>query len=348
MKKIIRAFLPCIFLFIETGCTGQPGVSMPREDSVVSLMKQYHVPAVAIGIIENGMVKETRVFGNITHHSPAPYNTIFNIASLTKPLVSTTVLMLVSQDKWDLDKPLYHYWTDPDVSEDPRHKKLTTRHVLSHQSGLPNWRGHEPGGKLSFAFEPGTEWKYSGEGFEYLRQALERHFKLPIEKLADSLVFKPYGMNDTRFYWDQGMDSLRYANRHRRDGSAYEMETWNAANASNLVLTTIHDYTKFGVQAMKGTHLKPAVYKEMTSKQVQLKNNKEFGLGWVLIKDLTNGEHAIMHTGSNPGINTIIILLPASKRGIVVFTNGDNGYELYEKLIEQSFDLGKEVINRMK
>lgn len=345
----MRTFLLYIsILFMAINCSAQRTVFMPKEDSIFSLMKQYHVPAVGISLIENGKIKQVRVFGNITHHSPAPDNTIFNIASLTKPLVSTATLILVSQGKWKLDEPLYHYWVDPDVSDDPRHKKLTTRHVLSHRSGLPNWKGHEPGGKLSFAFEPGTDWKYSGEGFEYLRQALEHKFKLPIEKLVDSLVFRPCGMNDTRFYWDQTMDSTRYANRYHQDGLAYEMETWNTANPSNLVLTTVSDYAKFGVHVMKRTGLAPAVYKEMTTKQAQLKNNREFGLGWSLIKGLKNGEHVLVHTGRNPGINTIIVLLPESKRGIVIFTNGDNGDQVYEKIIAESFEAGKEIINRMK
>ncbi|MCB0630247.1 MAG: beta-lactamase family protein [Lewinella sp.] len=129
---------------------------MPNTSSVNSLMTEYHVPTVGVSIIQNGKIKQTKLFGNLPYHSPAPNNTLFSIASLTKPLTSTMVLILVSQGKWQLDEPLYHYWVDPDVAADERHKKLTTRHVLSHQTGLPNWRGHEPDGKLSFAFEPGT------------------------------------------------------------------------------------------------------------------------------------------------------------------------------------------------
>jgi CubicO group peptidase (beta-lactamase class C family) len=126
------------------------------------------------------------------------------------------------------------------------------------------------------------------------------------------------------------------------------METWYSANPSNLVLTTVSDYARFGIGVMNRKGLTPAVYTEMTTKQSQPKNNREWGLGWSLIKGLSNGEYALVHTGGNPGINTIVILLPESKRGIVVFTNGDKGDDLYEKLIGQSFDLGKEIIARMK
>lgn len=335
-------------VFLGTGCSAQRKISIPNADIVNSLMTEYSVPVVGVSIIENGKLKQVKVFGNLPHHSPAPDNTLFNIASLTKPLTSSTVLILVSQGKWQLDEPLSNYWVDPDVVGDERHKKLTTRHVLSHQTGLPNWRGHEPGGKLGFAFEPGTQWKYSGEGFEYLRQALEHKFKLRFEDLVDSLLFKPLGMNNTQYYWDANTDSLLYANRYHEDGSPFEMETWYSANPSNLVLTTVSDYARFGIGVMNRTGLTPAVYKEMTAKQAQLKNNREWGLGWSLIRGLSNGEYALLHTGGNPGLNTIVILLPESKRGIVVFTNGAKGDQLYEKLIGQAFGLGKEIITRMK
>lgn len=321
---------------------------MPAPAIVGSLQKEYHVPVVGIGIIDKGKIQEVKIFGDLPHHSPAPENTLFNMASLTKPLTSTTVLILISQGKWELDEPLYHYWVDPDVAADERHKKLTTRHVLSHQSGLPNWRGHEAGGKLNFAFEPGTQWKYSGEGFEYLRQALEHKFKIPLEKLADSLLFTPLKMKDTRYYWDATVDSSLYANRYHEDGTPFEMERWYDANPSNLVLTTVRDYAKFGIGVMNHTGLSDNVFKEMITDQAHLENNKEWGLGWRLIKNLSNKEYAMMHTGGNPGLNTVCILLPESKRGIVIFTNGAKGDQLYEKLISEMFGLGSEIIERMK
>ena len=321
---------------------------MPKAATVNTLMNEHHIPTVGISIIKDGKIGETRMFGSLPGHSPAPENTLFNIASLTKPLTSTTVLILVSQGQWSLDEPLYHYWVDPDVANDERHKKLTTRHVLSHQSGLPNWRGHEPGGKLSFSFEPGTQWKYAGEGFEYLRQAIEHKFKLPFEKLVDSLLFKPLNMQDTRFYWDASIDTSLYANRHHEDGSPFELETWDTANPSNLVLTTVSDYARFGIGVMDRMGVTPAVYQEMITSQVQLKNNREWGLGWSLIRGLTNGEYALVHTGGNPGINTMVILLPQWKRGIVIFTNGANGYKIYDALAGEAVDVGKEITGRMK
>lgn len=319
-----------------------------EKDTVLLWMQDEHVLAVGVCTIEKGAVKDVDMYGKIAHHDPAPENTIFNVASLTKLLLSTLTLKLIDDGVWQLDEPLFHYWTDPDVADDPRNKKITTRHVLSHQTGLPNWRGHEPGGKMTIAFEPGTRWKYSGEGYEYLRKALETKFNTSMEKLVDSLILKPWGMKDTRYYWDDTMDSTRYANRHAEDGSPLEMEKWYAANASNLVLSTVEDYGKFGVHIMQGMGIGQHWQDEMIAPQSVVNDKNAFGLGWRVIKGLSNGEYALVHTGRNAGLNTVIMLLPESGRGIVVFTNGENGYKVYEKIIAESLDAGSEILTLMK
>jgi CubicO group peptidase (beta-lactamase class C family) len=56
----------------------------------------------------------------------------------------------VNLGKWSLGEPLSNYFVDPDVASDGRHPQLTTRLVLTHQTGLPNWKGNEPSKKLSF------------------------------------------------------------------------------------------------------------------------------------------------------------------------------------------------------
>lgn len=340
--------LPILFSVAVLSSCAPKYSFLSREDTILNWMKNEHVPTVGICLIENSRIQQVKMFGSIEYHSPAPPNTLFNIASLTKPLLSVTTLKLVSTGQWNLDEPLSHYWIDPDVVNDSVHTKLTTRHVLSHQSGLPNWRGHEPNGKLSFSFEPGTQWKYSGEGFEYLRKALEKKFNTPIEKLVDSLLFKPSNMKDTRFYWDNSMDTSLYADRYDANGKLYEKERWYSANASNLVLTTVEDYGKFGVLVLKGKYLSSEVQSEMRKTQAITPNGIEVGLGWFLVNKLPNEEYALVHSGSNRGQNTKIILLPKSKRGIVIFTNGENGSSVSEKIVSAYFTYGKEILDRLK
>jgi CubicO group peptidase (beta-lactamase class C family) len=336
-----------ILAILLTSCSAAH-LPVSENDTISDWMKAEHVPTVGVCIINHAKIQQVKVFGNIEYHAPGPVNTLFNIASLTKPLLSMTTLKLVSNGQWQLDEPLVHYWTDPDVAGDSLNRKLTTRHVLSHQSGLPNWRGHEPYGKLSFAFEPGTQWKYSGEGFEYLRRALENKFGLPIEKLVDSILFKPLGMKDTRFFWDEAMDTTLYAGRYDAEGKPYEKERWYSANASNLVLTTVEDYGKFGVAILKGNHLSHEIQHEMIQKQALLENGIEVGLGWFMIKNMTHGGYVLYHSGSNRGQNTKIYLSPTSKKGIVIFTNGENGNRVCEKILSRYFESGDEILDRIK
>lgn len=303
------------------------------QEDLEKLMLEKNVPTLGIGIIEDGVLHQIKVYGELKKNMPAPYNAIFNIASLSKPISTLLTLQLVSNGDWDLDEPLYHYWVDPDVKDDPLHKKLTTRHVLTHQTGFDNWRWNNKLKKLTFNFEPGTKCKYSGEGFEYLRHAMERKFETPIEILVDSLVFKPYGMKNTRLLWSEEMYKTRYAEEHNEKGEPYNLQkrTHNAC-ASDDVLTTIEDYGLFAVNVMKGTGLTKDVYKDMLSLQGIANEKGGFGLGWYIVKNFYNGEYAIMHDGSDAGVATKVILIPKSKRGIIVFTNGDNGFDIIKKV----------------
>jgi CubicO group peptidase (beta-lactamase class C family) len=296
-------------------------------------LNENKVPALGIGVIENGKLKQVKVFGEITKGVSAPYNTIFNVASLTKPVTAMVALKLVSLGKWNLDEPIYKYWTDPDIANDPQNKKLTTRIILSHQTGFPNWRWMNENKKLNFQFEPGTKYQYSGEGMEYLRKALEKKFNKSLQQLAKELIFQPLKMNDTRYVWDKNIDTSRLAIGYDNNGKAYETVKNKTPNAADDLLTTIEDYGKFLVSVMNGDGLTQRVFEEMTSNQVASTKGKHFGLGFE-IYDLGNGEFALSHGGSDNGVQTIFFIFPKSKKGLLIFTNSDTGVSVYENLLK--------------
>src|SRR4051794_4338418 len=235
-------------------------------------MAEHHVPAVGIALIEHGRLKEARVFGELRKGVPAPDNTLFEVASLTKPITSMTALKLVNAGQWNLDEPLLNYWVDPDVKDDPRHKKLTTRIVLSHQTGFPNWRTDVKPGKLAFEFEPGTKSRYSGEGFEYLRRAMEQKLHKPLEKIAGPVLLTPLGMRDTRFFWGETVDEARFAMPHDRQGHPIEVRKTKSALASDRLITTVEDYGKFAVDVLNGAGLSKELFDEMVKPQVVVPN----------------------------------------------------------------------------
>lgn len=304
-----------------------------NETEIEKWLIENKVSTLGIGIIENAKLRQVKVFGEITKGVSAPYNTIFNVASLTKPVTAMVALKLVSLGKWNLDEPIYKYWTDADVANDPRNKKLTTRFILSHQTGFPNWRYMNENKKLNFQFEPGTKYQYSGEGMEYLRKALEKKFKKSLQQLANELIFQPLKMTDTKYIWDKNVDTTRLAIGYDKDGKTYEIVKNEIPNAADDLLTTVEDYGKFLVSVMNGDGLSKIVFDEMTKNQVASTKGKHFGLGFE-IYDLGNGEIALSHGGSDNGVQTIVFILPKTKQGLLIFTNSDTGGSVFENLLK--------------
>lgn len=304
-----------------------------NEEEIKKWLKENKVPTLGIGIIENGKLNQIRVFGELSNGISAPYNTIFNVASVTKPVTALVTLKLVEQGKLGLDEPLYKYWTDPDIAKDPRHKKLTARLVLSHQTGFKNWRWLNDDEKLGFDFDPATGYQYSGEGYEYLRKALEKKFKKSLQQLAQELIFNPLKMSDTRYVWDKNVDETRYALNYDKNGKAYKTVKNTTPNAADDLLTTIEDYGNFLVNIMNGNLISEKTFVEMITPQTASEKGKHFGLGFE-IYDFGNGEYALAHGGADFGVRTIFFILPKTKQGLLIFTNSDTGGNLYQTLIK--------------
>ncbi len=312
---------------------GEPNPTI-MTDPVEQLLKDNHIPTLGLGVIENGKLTQVKVYGTLDGKTTAPYNSLFNVASLTKPVTALTVLRLVSLGKWNLDEPLDKYWIDPDIAKDPRHKKLTTRIILSHQTGFPNWRWQKPDHRLSFESDPGSKYSYSGEGYEYLRKAIENKFHKNLEELAKEMIFQPVGMHDTSYIWNEKKDAERIVTGYDNDGRPYHIVKNNQPSAADDLMTSVEDYSKFLIAVMNNDLLSKEVFKEMKTIQVKTKKDKYFGLGFE-IYDLGNGETALSHGGVDKGVNTLVVMLPETKQGLVIFTNVDEGYKIYEPLINQ-------------
>ena len=308
-------------------------------------IKENKVPTLGLGIIENGQLKQIKVFGEIAKKVSAPYNTIFNVASLTKPVTAMIALRLISLGKWKLDEPVYKYWTDPDIASDHRNRLLTTRIILSHQTGFPNWRWMDDSKKLNFHFDPATKYQYSGEGMEYLRKALENKFKKSLQQLAKELIFQPLQMLDTRYVWDKNLDTKRLAIGYDKNGNPYKTTKNYIPSGADDLLTTIEDYGNFLISVLNADGIEKKVYDEMISNQVASSKGKHFGLGFE-IYDLGNGEIAISHGGSDKGVQTIFFILPKTKQGLLIFTNSDTGTNVYEKILKHYLgDNGQKIID---
>ncbi|MEM6629590.1 MAG: serine hydrolase domain-containing protein, partial [Bacteroidota bacterium] len=161
----------------------------------IDLIETHGIPGISVAIIDDGSVIYNAAYGvkaNDTN-KPVDTQTIFSAASLSKQVFTYAVMKLVESGSIDLDRPLYQYLEFEDLMHDERHSKITARMVLSHSSGLPNWRN----GKLELQFDPGEEYQYSGEGFVYLGKVVEHLQQKEINQVINELVFIPLGMSNS-------------------------------------------------------------------------------------------------------------------------------------------------------
>jgi len=345
MRSIYFACTLLLFLNVMSAQETEPAAGT-IEQEVSKWLTEAKVPGIAIASIENSKV-HTILKGTDLEGKPITATTIFDVASLTKTITTLTVLKLAQQKKIDLDEPLYTYWIDPDVREDLRHQKLTPRIILSHQSGFKNWRYLYEDKKLAFDFEPGTQFQYSGEGFEYLRKALEHKFDTSFEALADSLVFDPIGMENSSLVWDDKIEELAFAGAHDNEAQAYTYEKNYEANAADNLLTNLSDFVKLAKNLLDTNYLNAKGYAEMRLSHAKVREGIHFGLGWIVFQDLPNDEYAIFNAGSDKGVNALILVLPQSKRALIVLTNSDNGRGLAMKAIGSFLDTtGDEILAR--
>lgn len=322
------------------------GTTFSQSPDIEKLMAQNNIICTGIGIIQNGKLTNAQVYGELQKGITAPKNTIFNVASMTKPVVAMLTLKLVNSNQWNLDEPLAKYWTDPDVTNDPRSKQLTTRHVLTHQTGFVNWRWLHPTKKLAFDFDPGTKFQYSGEGFEYLKNALEKKFNKSLVQLAQEHIFDPLQMNDSRLIWNDSIEP-RYAANHNREGKAvYKTVKRTEPSAADDLLTTVDDYGKFCIAVMNGFGLDKKIYADMVRPQVEMRKNVFMGLGWQVVP-LGNNEFVLGHDGGDEGVKTIALFNPVSKDGLIFLTNSDNGFSIAPRVFTDMMPNGAEIVQKL-
>lgn len=313
---------------------------------IEALRSQHKLRALGVAIIRGGRIVQEEVYGVDAKGQPATRDALFNVASLTKPIVAMTTLRLVERGDWSLDTPLAKDWVDPDIAADPRSKILTTRHVLQHRTGFPNWRQQSPDGRLAFQFDPGAREQYSGEGMEYLRRALEHRFGKSIDALATEVLLAPLSLDATHFVWDDARDPQRIVGGYDADGKAYPIEPRRSALASDDLLTTIHDYATFAAAVLRGGVLAPRMMGELP-RGAPGKNDLHMGLGWQIVQGLPESRSAWLHTGADEGVRALVMLTPETGDGLVILSNSDRGGEAYEPLMKACLRDGAAIFERL-
>ena len=180
---------------------------MPSDAFLQDLPRQMQalgVPGIAIAVVNEGELAWSRSFGVTRAEGGAPVDerTLWEAASLSKPVFAYTVLQLVDRGELALDAPLVKYARPDYLGESPWLERITVRDVLRHTTGLPNWRKDPANEKLVPAVAPGTRIDYSGEAIVWLQLAVEAVTGESLDQTMHRLMFDPAGMRDSSYGWN--------------------------------------------------------------------------------------------------------------------------------------------------
>ncbi|HEY6251427.1 MAG TPA: serine hydrolase [Candidatus Angelobacter sp.] len=317
------------------------------QTTVPAIMREAGVPGLSMALIRDRKVVWRHGFGvkNAKTKDPVDDATVFEAASLSKPVFAYAVLKLVESGKLDLDAPLTKYLPDPYVPDEPRLNLITARRVLTHSTGFPNWRGGQP---LKINFTPGERFSYSGEGFVYLQKAVEHVTGKPLNELARELVFSPLGMTSSSYVWEDRYETLK-AYSHNSSGAVAGRNKPDEANAAASLHTTATDYATFMAAILDHKGLTETMVREMLQPQIKVDENcavcfnraagkLSAAISWGLGVGLYHGPEgdAFWHWGDNGNTMAYMVAYPGKKLGVVVFMNSADGLSLADEVVYQA------------
>lgn len=316
------------------------------ESKISEIMKTVGSPGIQISY-KNKNTSKNIALGVLKYGEPQPVtlNTRFQAASLTKVVTAYAFFRLMDQGLIDLDTPLLHYYAYDRLKNTKEAEKITARMVLTHHSGLLNWEGDVPSAEwratpLTLQFSPGTDYKYSGEGFYFLQETMEHLTGKPFKEIIEEQVFIPLGMHKSNIVWN---DSLANATAygHYAYNKPRKLGTYRKSNAAYTLYTTSTDYLKFIQKALiKGENLKKDTHKTMLSRSAEAKketvihpDDKYVPCALGLRMQINEKGTAYWHTGSNPGFRCFFIVYPQSGEILTVFMNTDTGFPAMKSLM---------------
>ena len=367
MTRILSTLLFAVFFFVlTTGCRGQATIQLLDNSEILATdldqflqtqMQELELPGLSIAVINNKEVVYHRTFGvkSAQVGTPIDNNTLFEAASISKSIFAFYAMKMVEDGIIDLDTPLYTYLPNYDLDHDERYKKITARHLLTHQSGLPNWRYENKGQYLNLRFEPGTDFSYSGEGYEYLGNVLAHlngSTRFGLQEFIHKEVFEPLNMEHALFIADDKLEENK-ANGHNM-GVANGRYMPQLPSMAGGLQTEALSLARFMVGIMEGAVLKEETLSEMLSPQVELPEDHVFVTNydteaWALGFGVDRTDHGIIHShgGNNGDFQSHMEFQKQKGFGYVFLTNSDRGERLNAKL-KPFMRTGSEMLSELE
>lgn len=365
----------------RSGMLGAPDVateitkpSADFMDSLPRLMELAQLPGIGMGVIHRDQLAWQHYGGvaNVATKAPITPNSIFPAASMGKQVFAYAVLKLVDERQLDLDRPLRTLVSE-DAPTGEWGRRITARHILSHSSGLPNWRdeANEP---LVPAFEPGTKFRYSGEGFYYLQRCVEKITGMGCEEFMQERVFRPLHMDSSTYLWrsdagerlvsghrgDDPFDNRAFPEQlfHLIQKSSVPLAKWNhdliveemakvlapphkpvpnetSPNVAFGLLTTVADYSAFVTRITMPRGDTLDLKPETRSLMMKPYSQVNSALAWGLGWGIEQESSLryLWQWGDNGGWKNIVMVHPESRSALVVFTNGSKGMRVVERVV---------------
>ena len=324
---------------------------------VEEIIRERQIPGLSLAVVYDEKLIKTSSYGLLDRERgiKARPSSVFPIASMSKPLTATAVMLLVEAGKLDLDAPISTYLLDlPDAWQ-----PITLRQVLAHTAGLSERVYSQKISKLTTAegflaeaiqepldFQPNEAWMYSNTGYNLAAIIVESVSGESFDAFAKARIFEPLGMTNTDVLRDSYVSSnqaVGYQPTNRgRSVEAIDVDYRALPKimpmflGAGSVTSNAVDMAKWAIALQKGQLLTPASQAEM--QQFSTMNSglvTNYGLGWFL--DTVNGHDVISHGGNLWGYSSSIVRFPEDKLSVIVLMNKDNesGDLIANKIAEQ-------------
>jgi len=339
----------------------------PLQLNLEKLMELYKVPGLSLAVIDDFKIAWAKGYG-VTEaggSTPVTVHTLFQAASISKPVSATGSLWLVEHGKLSLDENVnlkLKSWQVPD-NEFTKDQKVTLRRLVSHSAGLtvhgfPGYQvstplptvvqilnGEPPANTVAVRVNavPGTKYAYSGGGITVEQQLVMDVTGEPFPQFMRETVLDKIGMTDSGY--EQPLPPARAAmaaTATHSDGTSV-LGKWHIypEMAAAGLWTTPTDLAKFAIEIAlskqgKANHvLSESMTREMLHQQIATGSTDEgegMGLGLFLGNYKNPAEFG--HDGSNEGFRSLLVMFADSGKGVAIMVNSDNGVPVENAVLQ--------------
>jgi CubicO group peptidase (beta-lactamase class C family) len=313
----------------------------PVRQRINRALVDTSVPSIAVAVAREGQIIWEQGFGWADRENRVTANehTLYSLASISKPITATGLMLLKERGLVDLDKPANDYLGEAKLrARVGNAAEATLRRVANHTSGLPLHyqffyadESYRPPTRdetirryANLVTAPGERHQYSNLGYGVLDYVIERASGKKYADFMREEIFLPLGMTHASIDIGPGLEPHQ-AIRYTPQGQRIPFYDFDHSGAS-AVFCSAHDLVRFAMFHMK-EHLpdQRAILKDATIDEMQVATSTQrigagYGIGWAL-HDWPRGYHTIEHDGGMPGVSTVCSFVPSERVAVVVLMN---------------------------